>query len=71
MGTELIPVAACRLLDATTTTAVRFLRQYPLGRLLVLGYIIFIHLFVYTLIHSLQQQALHVEHHTGLRLDEG
>lgn len=59
----------CRFLDATTTTAVRFLRHYPLGRLLVLAYIIFIHLFVYTLIHSLQQQALHVEH-TGLRLDD-
>jgi hypothetical protein len=57
------------MLDATTLTAVRFLRQYPLGRLLVFAYAIFIHLFVYTLIHHLQQQALHVEQ-AGLRMDD-
>lgn len=52
---------SCRFLDATTLTAVRFLRQYPLGRLAVFGYIVFIHLFVYLLIHHLQQRAMHVE----------
>ena len=56
------------MLDATTLTVVRFLKQYPLGRLVVLAYAIFIHLFVYTLIHHLQQQALHTERH-GLHLD--
>lgn len=62
-------VALCRMLDATTLTVVRFLRQYPLGRLVVLAYAVFIHLFVYTLIHHLQQQALHSER-PGFHLDD-
>lgn len=57
-------------MDRTTLTAVRFLRQYPLGRLLIFVYIVFIHLFVYLLIHNLQQKALHVEH-SALQMQKG
>lgn len=39
----------------------RFLRQYPLGRLLVFVYAIFIHLFIWLLIIRLQHRAFNVE----------
>ena len=49
---------ACRGLDATASTFVRVLRQYPLGRLAVFCYVVFVHLFMYLLISRLQHRAL-------------
>ena len=48
----------CRGLDATASTFVRVLRQYPLGRLAVFCYVVFVHLFMYLLISRLQHRAL-------------
>ena len=52
------PRASCRGLDATASTFVRVLRQYPLGRLAVFCYVVFVHLFMYMLISRLQHRAL-------------
>ena len=49
---------SCRLLDATASTAVRILKQHPLGRLGAFLYIIFIHLFLWVVIQRLQHKAL-------------
>ena len=51
-------IAECRLLDATASTAVRILKQHPLGRLGAFVYIIFIHLFLWIVIQRLQHKAL-------------
>jgi hypothetical protein len=51
-------MCAGRGLDVTASTFVRVLRQYPLGRLAVFCYVLFIHLFVYVLISRLQHRAL-------------
>ena len=48
----------CRLLDATASTAVRILKQHPLGRLGAFVYIVFIHLFLWVVIQRLQHMAL-------------
>ncbi|KAK9825360.1 hypothetical protein WJX81_003665 [Elliptochloris bilobata] len=50
--------AAARGLDVTASTFVRVLRQYPLGRLAVFCYVVFVHLFLYVLISRLQHRAL-------------
>lgn len=49
--------AGAGLLDSTASQAVRILRQYPLGRLLVFFYIVAMHLFIYMLLHRLQHRA--------------
>ncbi|KAK9832275.1 hypothetical protein WJX74_005187 [Apatococcus lobatus] len=48
-------------LDTFSASAMRFLRQYPLGRLLVFLYAIFVHLFIWLLIIRLQHRAFNVE----------
>ena len=50
-----------RWLDTFSASAMRFLRQYPLGRLLVFLYAIFVHLFIWLLIIRLQHRAFNVE----------
>ena len=55
-------LSCCRFLDATASAFVRLLRQYPLGRLVVFLYIIFVHVFIYILINRLHSYALHGEH---------
>ena len=52
----------CRVLDATASSVVRVLKQYPLGRLGVFLYAIFIHLFIWLLINRLQHRALYSDH---------
>ena len=52
----------CRVLDATASTAVRILKQHPLGRLAAFAYIIFVHLFLWVLIQQLQHHALSSDH---------
>ena len=47
-----------RVLDATASTAVRVLKQHPLGRLGAFVYIIFIHLFLWIVIQRLQHKVL-------------
>ena len=37
------------------------LRQYPLGRLLALLYLLWLHVFIYLLIHRLQHKAFSAE----------
>jgi len=49
--------AGARLLDSSASQAVRVLRQYPLGRLIMFSYIIMMHLFIYLLLHRLQHRA--------------
>ena len=49
-------------LDATAQTSARFLRQYPLGRLGVFGYLVGIHIFIWVLISHMQHAALDSEH---------
>lgn len=53
------------LLDRTAATAAHILRTYPLGRLLVFLYVIFIHLYVYFLIARMQKLALHISSTTS------
>lgn len=44
---------------------VRILKQYPVGRLVVFGYVLGVHLFIYVLLQRLQRRAL-IEDHTGV-----
>jgi hypothetical protein len=55
-------------MDASASTAVRILKQYPLGRLVVFLYIVGIHLFIWILLSRLQHKALSVER--GLSLEK-
>ena len=55
-------LSCCRFLDATASAFVRLLRQYPLGRLVIFLYIVFVHVFIYILINRLHSYALHGEH---------
>lgn len=52
---------AANFLDSTAATASNVLRQYPLGRLAVFGYLLLIHLWMYLLIARMQRQALSLE----------
>lgn len=53
-------------MDASASTAVRILKQYPLGRLVVFAYIVGIHLFIWLLLSRLQHKALSAERRLGL-----
>lgn len=53
--------AAANLLDGTASTAAWFLRQYPLGRLAVFGYLLLLHLYLYMLLARMQRFATHME----------
>lgn len=48
---------AVKLLDSGAVRATRFLWRYPIARILLLFYLIFVHLFLMYLIHRLQAQA--------------
>lgn len=54
--------AGARLLDGSAVHAVRLLKQYPLGRLVVFWYIVVMHLFIYMLLHRLQHRAFAAAH---------
>ncbi|KAF8093586.1 hypothetical protein N665_0383s0209 [Sinapis alba] len=48
---------AVKLLDSGAVRATRFLWRYPIARIFLLFYLIFVHLFLMYLIHRLQAQA--------------
>ncbi|KAJ0265488.1 Golgin candidate 1 [Hirschfeldia incana] len=48
---------AVKLLDSGAVRATRFLWRYPIARILLLFYLIFVHLFMMFLIHRLQARA--------------
>ncbi|KAF2574249.1 hypothetical protein F2Q70_00001124 [Brassica cretica] len=48
---------AVKLLDSGAVRATRFLWRYPIARIILLFYLIFVHLFLMYLIHRLQAQA--------------
>lgn len=50
--------ASANFLDSTVATAMQLLRQQPLARLAVVGYVVLIHLYVYFLLARMQRQAL-------------
>jgi hypothetical protein len=52
---------AARFLDSTASSASFFLRQYPLARLAIFGYLLFIHMYVYYLMARLQGMAVKIE----------
>eukprot|EP00884_Botryococcus_braunii_P015895 jgi/Botrbrau1/298/Bobra.0022s0264.1 len=58
--------AAAGFMDASASTAVRVLKQYPLGRLVVFTYIVGVHLFIWLLLNRLQHKAFTVERGLGL-----
>lgn len=48
---------AAKLLDSGAVRATRFLWRYPVARVLLLFYLVFVHLFLMYLLHRLQEQA--------------
>ncbi|XP_058115125.1 golgin candidate 1-like [Magnolia sinica] len=48
---------AAKLLDSGAVRATRFLWQYPIARMILLFYLVFVHLFLMYLLHRLQEQA--------------
>ncbi|CAN4096319.1 unnamed protein product [Withania somnifera] len=48
---------AARLLDSGAVRATRFLWRYPIARVILLFYLVFVHLFLMYLLHRLQEQA--------------
>lgn len=50
-----------RFLDDGASMAAKILRQYPLWRLVMFLYVIFVHLFVYFLLNRLQHRAFSVD----------
>ncbi|XP_010416533.1 PREDICTED: golgin candidate 1 [Camelina sativa] len=48
---------AVKLLDSGAVRATRFLWRYPIARIFLLFYLVFVHLFLMYLIHRLQEQA--------------
>ncbi|KAM7509579.1 hypothetical protein LguiA_020032 [Lonicera macranthoides] len=48
---------AAKLLDSAAVRATRFLWRYPIARVLLLFYLVFVHLFLMYLLHRLQEQA--------------
>ncbi|KAK1434728.1 hypothetical protein QVD17_00478 [Tagetes erecta] len=48
---------AAKILDSGAVRAMRFLWRYPIARLLLLFYMVFVHLFMMYLLHRLQEQA--------------
>ncbi|KAI3771437.1 hypothetical protein L6452_02601 [Arctium lappa] len=48
---------AAKILDSGAVRAIRFLWRYPVARLLLLFYMLFVHLFMMYLLHRLQEQA--------------
>ncbi|KAI3514743.1 hypothetical protein L1887_13408 [Cichorium endivia] len=48
---------AAKILDTGAVRAMRFLWRYPVARLLLVFYMVFVHLFMMYLLHRLQEQA--------------
>ncbi|XP_048321196.2 golgin candidate 1 isoform X1 [Ziziphus jujuba] len=48
---------AAKLLDTGAVRATRFLWRYPIARVILLFYLVFVHLFLMYLLHRLQEQA--------------
>ncbi|KAL4572262.1 hypothetical protein LXL04_019032 [Taraxacum kok-saghyz] len=48
---------AAKIIDTGAVRAMRFLWRYPLARLLLIFYMVFVHLFMMYLLHRLQEQA--------------
>ncbi|XP_068641982.1 golgin candidate 1-like [Aristolochia californica] len=48
---------AVKLIDSGAASATRFLWRYPIARVLLLFYLVFVHLFLMFLLHRLQEQA--------------
>ncbi|KAI3801982.1 hypothetical protein L1987_30102 [Smallanthus sonchifolius] len=48
---------AAKILDSGAVRAMRFLWRYPVARLLLVFYMVFVHLFMMYLLHRLQEQA--------------
>lgn len=48
---------AAKILDSGAVRATRFLWRYPIARLILLFYLVFVHLFLMHLLHRLQEQA--------------
>jgi chromosome segregation ATPase len=48
---------AVKLLDSGAVRATRFLFRYPIARIFLLFYLVFVHLFLMYLLHRLQEQA--------------
>ncbi|OVA20235.1 hypothetical protein BVC80_157g29 [Macleaya cordata] len=56
-GASLQLQKAAKLLDSGAVRATRFLWRYPVARVLLLFYLVFVHLFLMYLLHRLQEQA--------------
>ncbi|KAJ9548820.1 hypothetical protein OSB04_021363, partial [Centaurea solstitialis] len=48
---------AAKILDSGAVRGIRFLKRYPIARLVLLFYMVFVHLFMMYLLHRLQEQA--------------
>ncbi|KVI11570.1 hypothetical protein Ccrd_010020 [Cynara cardunculus var. scolymus] len=48
---------AAKILDSGAVRGIRFLWRYPVARLILLFYMVFVHLFMMYLLHRLQEQA--------------
>ncbi|KAI3910917.1 hypothetical protein MKW98_022604 [Papaver atlanticum] len=56
-GASLQLQKAVKLIDSGAVRATRFLWRYPIARVLLLFYLVFVHLFLMYLLHRLQEQA--------------
>lgn len=57
--------AAAQIVDRSASTASYVLRQYPLARLAVFGYLLLLHLYLYILLSSMQHAAVASEAQAG------
>lgn len=57
VGASLQLQKAAKFLDSGAVRATRFLWRYPVARVLLLFYLVFVHLFLMYLLHRLQEQA--------------
>lgn len=57
VGASIQVQKAAKILDTGAVRAMRFLWRYPVARLILLFYMVFVHLFMMYLLHRLQEQA--------------
>lgn len=57
VGASIQVQKAAKILDTGAVRAMRFLWRYPIARLFLLFYMVFVHLFMMYLLHRLQEQA--------------
>eukprot|EP00798_Chlamydomonas_sp_ICE-L_P025102 gene25102-10743_t len=53
--------AAAGFLDSTASATTFFIRQYPLARLIIFGYLVLVHLYVYVLTGRMQAIGVHLD----------